>query len=113
MTALDRRVATPPGEPVVITHAALSHSDDMSRRQHRYLITMSIRTACFVGLWLTPGVWRWSFLVGAAVLPAIAVVLGNAADRRSVVVDDTVPSTGETPREAITDQSVIPGEVVD
>ncbi len=100
---------------MVITHAALSHSEDMARRQKRYLITMSIRTACFVGLWLTPGVWRWAFLVGAAILPTIAVVLGNAADRRGVVVDDTTPPDDgdEAPRKAITDRSVIRGEVVD
>ncbi|HEX2856748.1 MAG TPA: DUF3099 domain-containing protein [Propionibacteriaceae bacterium] len=115
MTALDRRVAPPPGEPVVITRAAPSHSEDMGRRQKRYLITMLIRTACFVGLVLTPGVWRWAFLAGAAVLPTIAVVLGNAADRRSVVSDDTepVPASDEPERPALTDTTVIPGEVVD
>ena len=100
---------------MVITHAAPSHSDDMARRQKRYLITMLIRTACFVGLWLTPGVWRWTFLAGAAILPTIAVVLGNAADRRSVVVDDTEPEpAADLPqRPALTDTSVVPGEVVD
>jgi len=99
----------------VITHAAPSHSDDMARRQKRYLLTMLFRTACFLGLWLTPGVWRWAFLAGAAILPTVAVVLGNAADRRSVVIDDT-PAAGtpdEPRRPALTDTSVIPGEVVD
>lgn len=99
----------------MITRAAPSHSEDMGRRQKRYLITMLIRTACFVGLVLTPGVWRWAFLAGAAVLPTIAVVLGNAADRRSVVSDDTepVPASDEPERPALTDTTVIPGEVVD
>lgn len=40
-----------------------------------------------------PSPWRWSFLVGAAVIPAIAVVLGNAADRRTT---DTLPSQQST-----------------
>ncbi len=97
------------GEPTVITHAALSHSEDMSRRQRRYLLTMLIRTACFLGLVLTPGPWRWSFLVGAAILPTIAVVLANAADRRAVVDDDVE----EFARPALTDHTTIPGEVVD
>lgn len=106
-------MATAPGEPVVITKAALSHTEDMARRQKRYLLTMLIRTACFVGLCLTPGIWRWSFLLGAAVLPTIAVVLGNAADRRSVVTDDPTPVSAVQPIGELTDHAVIRGEVVD
>ncbi|MES6002286.1 DUF3099 domain-containing protein, partial [Cutibacterium acnes] len=49
-------------------------------RQRRYLWSMLVRTVCFIGLVITPNPWRWSFLLGAAVIPAIAVVLGNAAD---------------------------------
>ncbi|MES6838462.1 DUF3099 domain-containing protein, partial [Cutibacterium acnes] len=52
-------------------------------RQRRYLWSMLVRTVCFIGLVITPNPWRWSFLLGAAVIPAIAVVLGNAADRRT------------------------------
>ena len=40
---------------------------------------MLVRTVCFIGLVITPSPWRWSFLVGAAVIPAIAVVLGIIA----------------------------------
>ncbi|WP_333907921.1 DUF3099 domain-containing protein [Cutibacterium equinum] len=58
-------------------------------RQRRYLWSMLVRTLCFIGLVITPSPWRWSFLLGAAVIPAIAVVLGNAADRRTT---DTLPS---------------------
>lgn len=108
MTAAQHLRATT-GEPVVITKAAPSHSEDMSRRQKRYLITMLIRTGCFVGLVLTPGYWRWSFLIGAAVLPPIAVLLGNAADRRSVVIDEAPAADAR----ALTDHRTITGEVVD
>lgn len=111
MSALDRRVVAAPGEPVSITHAQLSHSEDMSRREKRYFLTMFIRVACFIALCFAPGWWKLAFLVGAAVLPTVAVVLGNAADRRSAVIDDTEPAfhvAGE-----ITDHQTITGEVVD
>ena len=58
-------------------------------RQRRYLWSMLVRTLCFIGLVITPSPWRWTFLLGAAVIPAIAVVLGNAADRRTT---DALPS---------------------
>ena len=77
------------------------------------MITMAIRTGCFLGLAFTPNIWRWAFLVGAAVLPTIAVVLGNAADRRSSVIEDTPQPGDAAPIAAITAHETIPGEVVD
>ena len=71
----------------------LPASEDLEMRQRRYLWSMLVRTVCFIGLVITPSPWRWSFLVGAAVIPAIAVVLGNAADRRTT---DTLPSQQST-----------------
>jgi len=76
---------------VVITSAAISHSRDLEMRQRRYLWTMLIRSLCFVGLVITPSPWRWAFLAGAGLLPAIAVVLGNAGDRRSKDTNDVEP----------------------
>lgn len=76
-----------------ITSAKRSASEDLEMRQRRYLWSMLVRTVCFIGLVITPSPWRWSFLVGAAVIPAIAVVLGNAADRRTT---DTLPSQQST-----------------
>jgi hypothetical protein len=67
-----------------ITSASTSHSEEISRRQRRYLISMSIRTACFVlavvfwshVLWLA-----WVFIAGAALLPYTSVILANAGVR--------------------------------
>ena len=37
------------GDAVRITTAASSRNDDIAARQRRYVISMSIRTLCFVG----------------------------------------------------------------
>ena len=52
-------------------------------RQKRYLLSMSLRTLCFVGAIIASmaGVdWLWPILIaGALILPYIAVVMANAA----------------------------------
>ncbi len=48
----------------------------------RYLVTMSIRTACFIGAFLAEGVLRWVFMAMAVGLPYVAVVLANAVGPR-------------------------------
>lgn len=63
---------------VHITSARTSHSDDVRGRQRRYLISMSIRTVCFVLAVVTDGPLRWAFVVCAVCLPYIAVVVANA-----------------------------------
>ncbi len=69
-------------EPVRITTAAQGHSDDIGHRQRRYLISMLIRTVCFVLAVVFMGTWlRWVFLGGSVFLPFVAVVIayGGAA----------------------------------
>lgn len=53
-------------------------SDDLARRTQRYLVQMSLRVVCFLGAALIDHWTRWLLLVGAVVLPYIAVVLANA-----------------------------------
>jgi hypothetical protein len=66
-------------EPVRITTATRSHSDDVGARQRRYLISMGIRTACFLAAVFSFGHWfMWIFLIASLVLPYVAVVLANA-----------------------------------
>ena len=78
-------------------------------RQRRYLWSMLVRTVCFIGLVITPSPWRWSFLLGAAVIPAVAVVLGNAVNRRTT---DTLSSQhGEKPHSELGPAMTIHGEV--
>ena len=73
--------------PVSITTARASRSAEIKHRQNRYLLSMGIRTACFVGAvtaWWTVR-WLGWVLVGASfVLPYVAVVMANASERRRV-----------------------------
>ncbi len=68
--------------PVSITSARTSHTDDMHKRQVRYLLSMGIRTLCFVLAIVTSGPVRWILVAAAVFLPYVAVVLANATDRR-------------------------------
>jgi hypothetical protein len=71
-------------EPEVfsISRVETSLSEDQTGRQRRYLISMGLRTACFVGGILTEGALRWTLIVGAVVLPYFAVVIANAGRER-------------------------------
>jgi Flp pilus assembly protein TadB len=69
--------------PVTITSARPAHSADIRRREIRYLLSMGIRTVCFVLAIVTGGPLRWTLVAAAVFLPYVAVVLANATDRRS------------------------------
>ena len=77
--ASGQRGETP--EVYSITGAATSLTDEQGPRTRRYLISMTIRTACVLLAIIVPGWPRWAFLVGAVLLPYLAVVAANA--RRS------------------------------
>lgn len=75
-----------PDETVIsVTSAQPGRSEDLDSRIVRYAWMMSIRIVCFVLAVLTPSPWRWMFLVGAVLLPSVAVVLANARKTTSVV----------------------------
>jgi hypothetical protein len=66
-------------DPVRITTATRSHHEDIAIRQRRYLISMGIRTVCFVLAVVSIGHWfMWAFIAGSVLLPYVAVVLANA-----------------------------------
>jgi hypothetical protein len=65
-------------EPLRITSASRPRSEDIRGRERRYLISMGIRTLCFILSVLSMGHWfMWAFLVGAVFLPYFAVVIAN------------------------------------
>lgn len=67
-----------------ITSAPAPLTDDIAARTRRYLVQMGIRVVCFVGAVAVDHWTRWLLLVGAVVLPYVAVVLANAGrERRS------------------------------
>ncbi|MGL5858522.1 MAG: DUF3099 domain-containing protein [Angustibacter sp.] len=65
-----------------ITGAQTSLHDDLGHRMRWYLISMSVRTVCFVLAVVFSGPLRWVFAAAAILLPYVAVVLANAAPRR-------------------------------
>jgi Mn2+/Fe2+ NRAMP family transporter len=67
-------------DAVQITSAARGHSDDIGHRQRRYVISMTVRTVCFVLAVVFRGlpVLMWAFIVASFVLPYVAVVMANA-----------------------------------
>lgn len=87
--ARDVRRSTRQGddEAIRITTAPSSRHDDIAARQRRYLLSMTIRSACFVGAILAAlaGLgWLWPILIGGAlILPYVAVVLANVSATRS------------------------------
>jgi len=66
-------------EPIRITTATRSHNQDIALRQKRYLISMGIRTLCFVLAIFSMGHWwLWVFVAASFFLPTIAVVIANS-----------------------------------
>lgn len=66
-----------------VTNAPLPMSQDIGHRQRRYLVSMGIRTACFIAAVITAAagapVWLAGILVaGALILPYVSVVVANA-----------------------------------
>lgn len=61
-----------------ISAARTSLDDDLSVRMRRYLVSMSVRTVCFVLAVLFDGWLRWVFVGFAVFLPYVAVVVANS-----------------------------------
>ena len=86
-----RPVSRPRDEAVRITTAASNRNDDIAARQKRYLISMTLRSLCFVGAIvaaLAHVAWLWPILIaGALILPYVAVVLANATTSKDDGID--------------------------
>ncbi|MGI8701710.1 MAG: DUF3099 domain-containing protein [Nocardioidaceae bacterium] len=82
--------------PVVITSARSGRSADIRSREVKYLVSMAVRTACFVGAVLVSGPLRWVLVTAAFVLPYFAVVVANAADGRQSAGPESFESEGRT-----------------
>ncbi len=73
-----RRVVMRGDEVHRVTTAQTGLSQEQRARTKRYLISMAIRTVCFLAAVIASGWLRWVFLAGAVFLPYIAVVMANA-----------------------------------
>ena len=70
-------------EPVRITTAPDNPRKEIAHRERRYLISMGIRTLCFVAAVAVRGTWYcWVLIAAAFLLPYVAVVMANAASPR-------------------------------
>lgn len=79
-----------------VTSAQESLSEEQRRRTRRYLISMSIRTVCFIAAIVAHGWLQWAFLAGAAVLPYLAVIAANAGRENDEFATDPVAPTSRT-----------------
>jgi hypothetical protein len=64
---------------VSITSASRPHSEDLRGRERRYVISMAVRTLCFLLALAFRTHWVvWVFMAAAVFLPYVAVVIANA-----------------------------------
>jgi len=96
-----------------ITSARLSHSDDISLRQRRYVMTQCVRILCVVLATALPVsvVWKVVFILGAVALPWFGVVMANAGptvSRKAKTHQYDAPVAAQPMRVAIE-----PGRVID
>jgi hypothetical protein len=78
-----KRAPRRPEQVFSVTGLPASLEDDQAQRMRRYLLSMGVRTACFILAVISLAVLHWTVLgwtlvVGAVVLPYIAVVMANA-----------------------------------
>lgn len=67
----------------VITTAHRGRTEDRRNRVRTYLVSMTLRVLCIIGALVVPNTAaRLIMIAGAGFLPAVAVLLANAVDRR-------------------------------
>jgi hypothetical protein len=82
-----------------ITSAPRALAEDVHARTVRYLISMGLRTACFLLILVVPGPWKWVCVVGALVLPGVAVLMANAGRARAVAPTTMLTTADPPPRQ--------------
>jgi hypothetical protein len=83
--------------PSVITDARIGRTLSTEQRMRRYLITMGFRVVAFFAAVLSPAPYNLILFIAAALLPGLAVLLGNAADNHAAPV--ARPPEAERPPE--------------
>jgi hypothetical protein len=89
-----------PKTPVYrITDARRGLSDDVHSREVRYLVSMGIRTVCFLLAIVVP-YWplRIVFFIGALVLPYLSVVFANAGREHAETLTANTLAPTERPK---------------
>jgi Protein of unknown function (DUF3099) len=73
-----------------ITSLPESPKDDQKRRMVRYGIAMGIRVACVIACFFVQGWWLLACVLGAVLLPYIAVVIANVGYKEGGIVERPV-----------------------
>lgn len=79
-------------KPISISSAKYAHSEEIPGRMKRYVISMAIRTICFIGAVIAPSPYRWFLIAGAVLLPYFAVVIANAGQEQSFEPSERIES---------------------
>lgn len=77
-----------------ITNAQRGITEQQSGRTKKYLFSMGIRTVCFLLAIVVPGWPKIAFIIGAIVLPYLAVVIANAGRENDDPPIDSVAAPG-------------------
>ncbi|MGP9502312.1 DUF3099 domain-containing protein [Specibacter sp. AOP5-B1-6] len=115
------RHGAPAGNVQAITNAAVSHSEEMHSRMVKYAVTMGIRMVCLAAIFVFDGWFKLIPVIGAVVLPWVAVVIANGG--ADIVHQETVELLDEAPMYAVAGgepgpggsaeaDDVLPGEIV-
>ncbi len=91
-----RRASSPPPTVHRVTSAQESLTEGQSRRARRYLISMTIRTVCFIAAVLASGWLQWALVAGAVVLPYLAVIAANAGRENDRFANEPVAPASTT-----------------
>jgi uncharacterized membrane protein YdbT with pleckstrin-like domain len=99
-----KRVSRPKDEVFSVTGLPMSRQDDRRGRMRRYLLSMGIRTLCFVLAVVALGVLHWTVVgwicvIAAVILPYIAVVIANATrSQGGTALGPVTPDDGAAPQ---------------
>lgn len=65
--------------PIAITSLPPSPDDDRRRRFRQYTVAMCVRIVCIIAAFFTTGILQIACIIGAVILPSIAVMIANTA----------------------------------
>lgn len=82
-----------------ITNAAVAHSDEMHQRMVKYATAMGIRMVCLVSIFVFDGWFKLIPVIGAVILPWVAVVIANGGS--DIAHQETVDLLDEAPMYAV------------
>lgn len=102
------RVVEPELEVHTITNAAEAHSEEMRQRMMKYALTMGIRMVCLVLIFAVDGWFKIIPVVGAVVLPWVAVMIANGG--ADIVHRETVELLDEAPLYAVDAGEKVPDD---